>query len=435
MGRPKAPEARVYGLTDLRDRPSTAQHKPRKNEAKRKVWLVRWVVGGRDRQKAFRFKSDAESFMEDLEKALAKSETFSTTTGLPVSWEQVNPKYSDWARQYIQEHLPMWAKKTAVANVESISRGVILLRSPKAPTVDEDGRRQIRQWLLGNVQECPSSIDRWSLSLDECTRSVCAAARNKIQLAYDGTALKANVAIRHRTQVNATFAEAVDRGLLDTNPWEVNRRTAKLARKVVPSTMSDDDIPSVAAAQALIDAITDDGHRILLTIMLHAGLRPGEARGLRVDDLEIPDHGWGAAIVRRSLSNGTEGASDEDDLVKTGRRRVPLSPYLVEKIRSHLKGRKARLVATALRGGPIPEGDLQKAWRSVCTNMSWTPYTLRHTAATTWIKAGVNPTEVARRLGNNPETLFQTYINFIKGDDLLANDLIEKEMKHSLNGQ
>jgi hypothetical protein len=46
----------------------------------------------------------------------------------------------------------------------------------------------------------------------------------------------------------------------------------------------------------------------------------------------------------------------------------------------------------------------------------------------------VNPTEVARRLGNNPETLFKVYVNFIKGDDLLANELIEKETNRAMAG-
>lgn len=435
MARPKAQETRVYGLTDLRDRPSTKNHKARKDDAKRKVFLVRWTVSRQDRQKAFRYKKDAETFMAELEKAISRQEIFSSTSGLPLSWEQPNPRYCDWARQYVQEHLPVWAKKTATANVESIARGVALLRAPKAPDINEDGRRLVRQWLLGNVEECPSQIARWSLTLEDCTRNICATARSQIQLAYDGTALKANVAIRHRTQVNATFAEAVDRGLLDTNPWEVKRRTAKLARKVVASTLEDDDIPSVAVAQSLIDSIEDDDHRILLTIILHAGVRPSEARGLRVDDLDLPEDGWGNAFIRRSLSNGAEGATDEDDPVKTGKRRVPLSPLVVQKIRTHIEGRESRLVATAVRGGAIPEGDLQEAWRGVCTNKRWTPYSLRHTAATTWIKAGVNPTEVARRLGNNPETLFRVYVNFIKGDDLLANELIEKETDRAMKSR
>ncbi len=58
MARPKAKESRVYGLTDLRTRPSTAKHKARKDEAKRKVWLVRWTVDRRDHQKAFRYQKD-----------------------------------------------------------------------------------------------------------------------------------------------------------------------------------------------------------------------------------------------------------------------------------------------------------------------------------------------------------------------------------------
>ena len=64
------------------------------------------------------------------------------------------------------------------------------------------------------------------------------------------------------------------------------------------------------------------------------------------------------------------------------------------------------------------------AWRSVCSNPDWVPYSLRHTAATTWLTLGGNPAEIARRLGNSVEVLMSTYVNCVQGDDQRLNSII-----------
>lgn len=52
-------------------------------------------------------------------------------------------------------------------------------------------------------------------------------------------------------------------------------------------------------------------------------------------------------------------------------------------------------------------------------------YDLRHTAATTWLRAGVPLDEVARRLGHSVETLVSTYVGALQGDDTASNKLID----------
>ena len=57
------------------------------------------------------------------------------------------------------------------------------------------------------------------------------------------------------------------------------------------------------------------------------------------------------------------------------------------------------------------------------------PYSLRHTAATTWLTKGGNPAEIAHRLGNSVEVLMSTYVNFIEGDDDRLNAIIQSAIE------
>lgn len=435
MGRPRRPQIRVYGLNDISKRPSVRARKPRKDDKKRKNWVVRWTVDGRNLQKGFRYKREGEAFVDDLERAISKQETFSATTGLPLSWERENPTYCDWARQYIVEHSPTWSPRTLRSNAESIARGVVLLRRSGAPKIDAATIKELRSWLKGEADQPPTSISRWSLKLSDCTKSVCATARTRIQQKEDGTALKATVATRHRIQVGATFAEALDRELIEHNHWKTTRRSQKQSRKEQITSKTREDIPSLSHALDLISAVTNSNHKILLLVILLAGLRPSEARGLRIEDLDLPQHGWGKIHVRRSLVGSNADATDSENLVKTGQRSVPAPPLLVRAIEDHTNGRTTGLLATALRSGPVPEGDLARAWRDVCPNTSWVPYSLRHTAATTWFDAGVNPTEIARRLGNSVDTLLKVYVNFIEGMDASANKRIDLAIQRATSSR
>jgi integrase len=431
MARPRRPAIRVHGLTDLSKRPSVRVRKARTDDNKRKNWLVRWTINGRGHQKSFRYKREAKTFIEDLERAISRQESFNETSGFPISWETENPTYSEWARQYILENASTWASRTLRSNTESIARGVVLLRRSGAPDVDAATMKSLREWLRGEADECPTSIARWSLKLSDCTKRVCASARTRIQQKEDGSALKATVATRHRIQVGATFAEALDRELIEHNHWKTNRRSQKQARKARIAPKTREDIPSMSAALELIDKVGNPHHQILLLIILLAGLRPSEARGLRIEDLELPRSGWGTIHVRRSLTSANADEDDSEHLVKTGQRAVPAPPDLVQALKKHVGKRDSGLLATAARLGPVPEGNLPEAWRNVCTNTNWVPYSLRHTAATTWFDAGVNPAEIARRLGNSVETLLKVYVNLIEGMDDSANERIETALKKS----
>ena len=56
-------------------------------------------------------------------------------------------------------------------------------------------------------------------------------------------------------------------------------------------------------------------------------------------------------------------------------------------------------------------------------------YDCRHTAATTWLHAGVPLGETARRLGHSVETLEYDLVGALEGDEELGNQRIEAELR------
>jgi integrase len=53
------------------------------------------------------------------------------------------------------------------------------------------------------------------------------------------------------------------------------------------------------------------------------------------------------------------------------------------------------------------------------------PYDLRHAALSTWLNAGVDPTEVAERAGNSVEVLLSRYAKCLDGRQHVANRRIQ----------
>lgn len=434
MGRPKAQSIRVLPVRDISKNPSVAKHKARKDSAKRKTWLVVWHVEGRQLQKAFRYKQEADTFHDDLERAILQKETFNATTGIPLSWDRQNPTFADFSKEYVARNIKTWEKTTQRSNIESIHLSVVLLRRPDAPAVGSDDAQKLRLWLRGESDSCPQTISRWSLRLSDCTTRVCGLARDEIRLKKDGSTYAATVATRHRTQVGAVFHQAVDDGIIESSPWAKLRRHHKKTKVDSKQQLTNSDIPSVPVALAMINSVEDCSHQILLKVILLAGLRPGEARALRIENVNLPLAGWGALEVREAYTS-TAPKSGDANHPKTNNRSVPIPPILVNELRRVIGNRTTGLLGQSPRGLQVSDKKLEQAWRNVCPNTNWVPYSLRHAAATSWIQAGVSPAVVARRLGHSVPTLFEKYVNFMIGDDEPANDRIETLLRESYDIQ
>lgn len=117
---------------------------------------------------------------------------------------------------------------------------------------------------------------------------------------------------------------------------------------------------------------------------------------------------------------------------------VPIPPQLVSLLCEHLDtfgtAADGRLFFSE-GGGVVASSTYYRAWQEartlglppavVVSPLAKRPYDLRHSALSTWLNAGVDPTEVADRAGNSVEVLLSRYAKCLDGRQKVANRRIE----------
>jgi integrase len=177
-----------------------------------------------------------------------------------------------------------------------------------------------------------------------------------------------------------------------------------------------------------------------------AGLRPSEAAGLRLVDVELPDVGWGAARLRGAIpSPGTrytdDGASRQEKGLKhrpeNAVRLVPLPPSLVAWIVAHVERwpSDTGLVFTNNAERSVTPENYGRVWNRAKASVwpadhlltATNPYDLRHSAATAMLRAHVPLPEVARRLGHSVDVLLRVYAGVFEDERERSNTFIDAE--------
>lgn len=265
----------------------------------------------------------------------------------------------------------------------------------------------------------------------------------------DGTATMASVSRRRRNTLGAVLRSAVRRDLLATNPMErIEQRTPAEALAVDVSTVpSPADVEAIVAHVASLRSSAARFGALFATVGM-AGMRPSEALGLLVGDLELPSAGWGLAKLRGALTSPGTRYTPGGRVVETkglkhrsdgSVREVPLSPALVAHLRDHLRrwepvdGRvfsnSAGRPVTPTNYGPVWVRARNKLWVQGHPLTSATAYDLRHAAATMMLRAGVPPAEVSRRLGHSVDVLLRVYAGVFNDERDRSNELIDLALK------
>ncbi|WP_241965411.1 hypothetical protein [Streptomyces sp. MH60] len=168
---------------------------------------------------------------------------------------------------------------------------------------------------------------------------------------------------------------------------------------------------------------------------------------MALPDCVLPPEGWGRVTLHRTLPQAgtkwtdTGRAHDERGLKNRppdDTRVVPLPPELValwrESVDTFGTADDGRLFFNE-RGGIVASGTYGRVWHEarelalppelVDSPLAGRPYDLRHSALSTWLNAGVDPTEVAECAGNSVEVLLTRYAKCLYGRQAIANQHIE----------
>lgn len=428
---------------------------------------VRWRTASKEHSDWFATKALAESFRTDLIRAQRAGDRFDVGTGLPVSVRRRQSERSllDVATSYVdhlwQSGAPPNTRRAAVMHL-SAAVPVFVRRLGHAPARAELQRLLTSRLLPPPHRSLPltgaelagaSWLRRASRPVGELAQGQEAA---ELLAALGRTAGGRQVASStwdtRRSILHRALTFAVASGWLDVNPLTGRRLPLAGGAGAIDPRV----VVNPAQARQLLASVTyvvaptrsdhrDRGRRLhaFFCCLYYAGLRPSEAMGLRRNDCVLPAEGWGElqlARARPDISGSHYRDQGDDDNRPLKHRRaeavrvVPIPPVLVAVLTAHLDEygttRDDRLFR-GVGGGGVPTSVYTDVWASArrfglspeqeASPLVRRPYDLRHAAVSTWLNAGVPPTEVAARAGHSVAVLLSVYAKCIDGERATYN--------------
>lgn len=199
--------------------------------------------------------------------------------------------------------------------------------------------------------------------------------------------------------------------------WRGPNPTLGLRLPKVTSRREPERIPSPEQSAALVRHAPERDRPIWAT-SCYAGLRRGELRALRRQDIDLPA---GKIRVRRSWDRVEHEIAPKSD---AGKRDVPifaaLRPHLERHLAKLLDQSPDALVFATKTGGPFDGGDVSKradkAWDGKAQRFGL--HECRHGFASVCVEAGVNPKRIQVWMGHSSiTTTFDLYGRLLEGSE------------------
>jgi integrase len=335
-------------------------------------WRVRYYVEGHRRSKAFSLKRDAEKFDRDIHRAIETGEISAGDTDLQT--------LAELAAEYMRSARRELAIRTF--------RGY---RDVWASHVDAR--------VLGNEER------QWHHAIAETSLRLLLP---KVIEEWRDERLDAGAGASSIRKAMVVMQAMLERALRDE---KVRLNAARIVKK--PSGRRKGSIlvvPPEKVEQIRANLAEPEG-RTLVSVLAYSGLRPGEALALRWSDI-------GTKTIRVEGGSDPDGSAKE---TKTGvHRNVPLLKPLADDL-NEWRSRQNGSPRVFSRGGSGWTEDRWRNWRKREFQAAAEgagveikrAYDLRHSIASLWLHEGLNPVEVAARLGHNVAETFKTYAHVI----------------------
>lgn len=219
------------------------------------TYRVRWKVGSREWQDAYRTSAQADSFRSSLLTAARNGEAFSQATGRPLAWQrQASVNDMSWF-DFACAYADMKWRAASAKYRQDIARALtaatpamLAVAAADSQPSDATIRKALHRWAFNAKQRgnAPSDVAQtlaWVAghSLPVSALAEPALARRLLDTAttrIDGTSTAASTARRHRTILANAMDYARERKLLTDNPirslkWKVPQVSGVVDRRSV----------------------------------------------------------------------------------------------------------------------------------------------------------------------------------------------------------
>ena len=332
-------------------------------------WRARYRdADGREHSRHFSRKIDGQAWLDEV--------TASVVTGMYVDPDAGKLTFSDYWQQWSSRQI--WVRGTKESADQAAASATFSQR--RMNTIK---RGHIESWIKG------------------MTAGERPLAPSTIRTRYNYVSMSFRAAVRDRViSVDPTAGVRLPR-----------------ARRAEHTMV----IPTPGQVRAALDHAAPE-HRALVAVCAFAGLRLGEAAGLRADDL---DAAAGLLSVRRQVQ-GTNVANAEVVPPKAGSERVIAVPAeLVDILREHINAIgtiRAEGYLFTSGGHLLNRSSAGHIWRMIRKRAGlpaeYTLHTLRHFYASALIAAGCDVVTVQRALGHaQPSITLNTYSHLWNTDE------------------
>jgi integrase len=163
----------------------------------------------------------------------------------------------------------------------------------------------------------------------------------------------------------------------------------------------------------LVDAARDNRYYVAVKLLAETGLRRGEALALKWSDIDLDKQ---TLWVRGTLARTDKGLYVTSPKTQASVRQIHLSTHLAGLLKSHLLAQSVEIaqagnkylqkgfVFATRTGEPVDPRNLQRSVQIACKKAGLpvvSPHTLRHSAATMMLEAGIPIHVVSRQLGHS----------------------------------
>jgi integrase len=373
-------------------------------------WQVRWRdEAGRQRKKAFARKAAAEQFDATIKTQLAEGSYVDPAAG-QVTFRSFA---EDWRKNRMHD-------PSTAGQVEANFRNHVYSADGRGGRTPMGGV-SIGELPMKTLGKRPSLLQAWIAGLPLNSPNT-----RRLIISYVGQVFKAAVADR----------------IIASDPM----KSSVIQKPRAVRT------PAVPWTAAQIAAVADKlGPRLAAVPYLGAacGLRQGELFGIALDDLNFLRRTLHVEVQIKELRGGGHVYAPLKNHRSCRSRDVPLEEPVLSIIAEHIRlyspvevtlpwvkpGGKPvtrQLIFTEKRVH-LTRGRFnyqwRKAWRAagVPDRGRWNGcHVLRHTAASAWLSAGLNPAKVAAYLGDTPQVLLSTYAHFLPVDDDRARTIMSE---------